>query len=162
MAATQGVTRSATAWLGAATFEHTPDSGQRFITDARLSGDEDRPRRGPSPMELLLGAVAGCTGIDVVGILRKARLEIRVLRITTEGERCESVPRAYQRIHLTYEIETDPPAPEKVRRAVELSIGKYCSVSATLAGAVAMSYTLRCHGEVHEGRIPGVAEIAGG
>jgi len=162
MSARTGMPHTTSAWLGGATFEHTPDSAQRFVTDARLSGDEDRPRRGPSPMELLLGAVAGCTGIDVVDILRKMRLEIRALRISTEGERYETVPRAYRRIHVTYEIETEPPDPEKIRRAVELSVGKYCSVSATLAGSVAMSYTLRCHGEVHEGRIPGVVETTGG
>lgn len=161
MSATPVPMQSAAIWLGGTAFEHTPDSGQRFVTDARLPGGEERPRRGPSPMEILLGAVAGCTGIDVVDILGKMRLEIRALSILAEGERYEAVPRAFRRIHMTYEIETEPPDPEKVRRAVELSVTKYCSVSATLAGAVEMRYTLRCHGQEHEGRIPGVGELAG-
>lgn len=161
MTATPAPMRSTATWLGGAAFEHTPDSGLRFVTDARLAGDEERPRRGPSPMEIILGAVAGCTGIDLVEVLRKMRLEIRVLRITAEGERYDTVPRAFRRIHMTYEIETEPLEPEKIRRAVELSVTKYCSVTATLAGAVEMRYTLRCHGQEHEGRIPGVGEIAG-
>lgn len=161
MGTTPAPIQSTAIWMGGAAFEHTPNSGLRFITDARLPGEEDRPRRGPSPMEVLLGAAAGCTGIDVVEILKKMRVELRSLNITAEGERYESVPRAYRRIHLSYEIETEPPDPEKVRRAVDLSVTKYCSVSATLAGAVEMRYTLRCHGQEYEGRIPGVREIAG-
>jgi putative redox protein len=119
-----------------------------------MEGFEAQPRRGPSPMELVLGAVAGCTGIDVVSILGKMRLEIRSLWIEAEGERREEQPRAFRRIHLTYEIATEPPDPEKIRRAVELSVVKYCSVSATLTGSVAMSYTLRCHDLEFEGTIP--------
>jgi len=153
--------QSTALWLGGAAFEHIPDSGHRFVTDARLGGDDARPRRGPSPMEVLLGAVAGCTGIDVVDILSKMRLELRALSVTAEGERYEAVPRAYRRIHMSYEVETEPPAPEKIRRAVELSVTKYCSVSATLAGAVEMTYTLRCHGQTYEGRIPGAPDTAG-
>ena len=158
MAGTPGPMQCMTVWRGGAAFEHVADSQQRFVTDARLEGHESQPRQGPTPMELLLGAVAGCTGIDLVNILGTMRIAVRTIHIVSEGERRESHPRAFRRIHLLYEVETDPPDPEKVRRAVELSAGKYCSVAATLVGTAEMGYTLRCHGQEFEGTIPGVGQ----
>jgi putative redox protein len=152
--AAPGMLRSTSNWLGAGAFEHSADSGLRFVTDARLPAYESAELRGPTPMEMLLGAAAGCTGLDIVGILAKMRLAITGLKIAAEGERRDEHPRAFRRIHLTYEIETEPPDPEQIRRAVELSVAKYCSVTATLAAAATMSYTLRCHGEQYEGTIP--------
>jgi putative redox protein len=154
MANTPAPLRSVSTWLGAGAFEHRPGSGHAFVTDARLPAYPEAELRGPTPMEMLLGATAGCTGLDIILVLSKMRLEIRTLRITAEGERREEHPRAFRRIRLNYEIETAPPDPEQIRRAVELSVTKYCSVTATLVAGAEMSYTLRCHGEEYEGTIP--------
>ncbi len=147
--------RSVSTWKAAAVFEHEADSHVSYKTDARLEAFPRDSLEGPTPMELLLGALAGCTGIDLVSTLAKMRLELRSLRIAVEGEREEEHPRVFRKIRVTYDIETDPADPEKVLRAVELSAGKYCSVSAMLACRAGIEYTLRSAGREHHGVMHG-------
>ena len=144
------IKRSLTIWRGGAHFEH--HAGEvSYATDANLeSAPEFRPA-GPSPMESLLGALAGCSGVDLVSILRKMRITIRDLRIEVAAERAEDHPRVYTRIHLEYHIDTDPIDPARVRRALALSAEKYCSVSAMLAAGALITYTLHYGGQRYEG-----------
>ena len=151
MAKAGNLMRSVSTWKGGAAFEHVAKSGVPFVSDARLDVFPEEELKGPGPMEMLLGALAGCTGIDVVMILTKMRIEITSLRITVEGQRREEHPRIFKKIHVTYEIETEPPDPGRVRRAVSLSVDKYCSVSGMLAASAEMTYTLRCAGEETHG-----------
>jgi putative redox protein len=138
-------------WQEGGRFEHLPGSGFTYVTDVLLEGDTERALRGPKPMELLLGAAAGCTGVDVVSILAKMRLSIRSLLVHVEGERAETHPRVFRRVRLIYEIETDPPDLEKVKRAVELSATRYCGALATLASTADVTYVLRHAGTETEG-----------
>ena len=90
----------------------------------------------PTPMELLLIALGGCTGADVVGILEKKRQRITGYEILVSAERRAEHPRIYTRIEVTHQIRGRNINPDAVQQAIELSESKYCSVSAML-GAVA-------------------------
>jgi putative redox protein len=97
---------------------------------------------GPGPMLTLLLAAAGCTGSDVVVILRKMRLELRELRIEISGTRREKEPRRYLAIHLDYYLVAEGLDAVKARRAIDLSLEKYCSVIHSLAPDIAVTYSL--------------------
>ena len=95
---------------------------------------------GPRPTELLLMAVAGCTGIDVVSILRKMQVEFMDLEILIGGTRMPDHPRYYTSMEIVYRVTGDSVPREKVERAAELSLSKYCTVSQTLLGRVHISH----------------------
>lgn len=97
---------------------------------------------GPGPMLALLLAAASCSGSDVVVILQKMRVTLRELRIQAEGTRREQDPRRYIAIHLDYRIAGDGLDEAKARRAIGLSLEKYCSVVHTLAPDIAITYAL--------------------
>ncbi len=84
---------------------------------------------GARPMELLLMALGGCSGIDVELILHKMRVKVDDFRIEVSGERAETHPRVYTRIHTRYHFWGDNLPLEKLERAVKLSEEKYCSVT---------------------------------
>ena len=86
----------------------------------------------PTPMELLLIALGGCTGADVVGILEKKRQRITGYEIVVSAERRAEHPRIYTRIEVTHQIRGHNIDPNAVQHAIELSESKYCSVSAML------------------------------
>jgi putative redox protein len=97
---------------------------------------------GPGPMLTLLIAAAACTGSDVVFILEKMRIKLNQLRIEVQGVRREEEPRRYVSIHLDYRIVGEGLDPSKARRAVDLSLEKYCSVIHSLAPDIAITYAL--------------------
>jgi putative redox protein len=82
---------------------------------------------GPSPMQTLAFAVAGCMAMDVVHVLRKGRHELRGLRVDLKGERSPTEPRRFTRIELRFSITGTIPS-EPIERAIQLSRDKYCSV----------------------------------
>ena len=91
---------------------------------------------GMKPSELLLVALAGCTGFDVVNILRKKRVKMTGLRIKVKAEQAPLPPWAFEKFHIHYEVAGTDIREKDVERAITLSEEKYCSVSATLkAGA---------------------------
>jgi putative redox protein len=97
---------------------------------------------GPGPMLTLLLAASACTGSDVVEILKKMRMPFERLTIEAAGVRREQEPRRYVSIHLEYRIGGGAIEPAKVRRAIELSLEKYCSVFHSLAPDIAITYAL--------------------
>lgn len=88
----------------------------------------------PSPMELLMIALGGCTAVDVVSILEKKRLRVTSYRVEVRGERRAEHPRAFQKLEVRHILRGEGLTEEAVKRAVELSSEKYCSVAATLRG----------------------------
>jgi putative redox protein len=97
---------------------------------------------GPGPMLTLLLAAAACSGSDVVSILEKMRVDLRELRIEAAGTRREDDPRRYVAIHLDYHLGGEAIDPMKARRAIDLSLEKYCSVVHSLAPDIAVTYAL--------------------
>jgi putative redox protein len=104
-----------------------------------IDGDGEE---GPGPMDALLLALAGCTGSDVVVVLRKKKIELQELRLEIRGERREEYPQRYTKIDLVYHIFA-PGAPEQaVRHAIDLSLAKYCSVAHSLHPDIPIGYEL--------------------
>jgi putative redox protein len=97
---------------------------------------------GPGPMLTLILAAAACTGSDVVVVLNKMRVVFGALRIEVSGVRRETEPRRYVSLHLDYRITGSEVDPAKVRRAIDLSLEKYCSVIHSLAPDMAITYAL--------------------
>jgi putative redox protein len=94
--------------------------------DVELVLDSDA-RKGPSPVQALAFALAGCMAIDVVHILRKGRLDVRGLKAALAAERAPRDPRRIVRVRLHFRVTGDVPA-DKVERAIALSRETYCSV----------------------------------
>lgn len=113
---------------------------------------------GSRPKELVLFALGGCTAFDVATILHKRRLDVRSFTIDLEAEEAETDPRIFTKIHLTYNIEGEDVQAADVERAIHLSLGKYCSVSATLRRAVPIHWKAVLNGaEVASGMEDGSA-----
>src|SRR5256885_3081458 len=88
-----------------------------------------------SPMELLLLALGGCTGVDVIDILKKKRQHVTGYRIEVHGDRREEYPRAYTKLYVKHIVSGRGVSEKAVARAIELSDQKYCSVAATVRGS---------------------------
>ena len=88
-------------------------------------------------------ALGGCTGMDVVPLLKKMRQNVTAVELNITAERSEEHPKVYTRIDLEYVVVGSDLAEDKVRRAIELSQEKYCSVSAMLKKACPVNYTVR-------------------
>jgi putative redox protein len=99
-------------------------------------------RVATSPVQLLLVACASCTGTDVVEILEKMRVVLRTLEIEVEGARREDYPRRFTAIHFRFRVGGERVDEAKMRRAVDLSLEKYCSVMASLAPDIRVTYDL--------------------
>ena len=87
---------------------------------------------GFSPLQLLLAALGGCTGIDIVDIMRKQRQQVDDLEIVVSGERVKEPPRVYNTIHVEYRVKGKDIKEKAVKRTIQLSEDKYCSVGAML------------------------------
>lgn len=123
--------------VGPAAFEAEAGSGGRVILDGKREiGGEDR---GMRPMELLLTSLAGCAAMDVVHILRKQKEPLEDLRIEVVGTRAEAVPAPFTAITLRF-IASGAVNEAKLKRAVTLSVEKYCSVGSSLAPSIAITH----------------------
>jgi len=98
---------------------------------------------GPRPKELVLIALGGCTGSDVVSILKKKRVAFDRLDINLTAELREEHPQIYKSIHVEYIIRGSDINQSDVERAIELSSTKYCAVSAMLKGNVEITHSFR-------------------
>ena len=98
---------------------------------------------GPRPKPLLLVALAGCTGLDVISILRKMKSEPECFNISVEGEQMEEHPKYYHSIHVTYELKGKDVELDKVQKAVNLSREKYCGVNALLQFGAKITHEIK-------------------
>jgi len=94
---------------------------------------------GTRPMELVLVALGGCTGMDVVSILGKMKVKFTDFKISITAEEKEEYPKIFKKIHIKYLIYGDVPE-DKVKKAIELSQTRYCSVSGILRKSAEVTY----------------------
>jgi putative redox protein len=123
-------------------FSGTSGSGHSLTMDAdQESGGSNS---GFRPKELLLVGFGGCSGMDVISILRKKRQNVIGLDINVKGTVADSHPKLYTEIHIEYVVKGNGVEKEAVERAITLSLDKYCSVGATLskAGKISHSYKI--------------------
>ena len=121
-----GKTDNVTAeWQDNMVFETTVD-GHKVIIDSDPSfGGQNK---GPKPKPFMLAALAGCTAMDVISMLRKMRVVPERFLVKVDGSLTEEHPKHYNKIHVTYEFTGDDLPMSKLKRAVELSENSYCGV----------------------------------
>ena len=123
--------------VGTVAFEASDDEGHSITIDGpqKLGGTG----RGLRPMQTFLVALAGCSAMDVVMILTQQKQPLEDLAIDVHGERADAVPAVYEHIHLAF-FATGEVAPNKLERAVRLSVEKYCSVAKMLVPEVKVTW----------------------
>ena len=128
-----------TKYTGGMSFE-TKFGNHTLIIDADPAfGGADK---GPKPKPLILNALTGCTGMDVVSLLNKMRVTFKDLEINVDAEMTEEHPKYYNKIHLTYVIKADESDRAKVEKAVNYSQERYCGVSLMLSKAAELTYEI--------------------
>ena len=120
---------------------HAFDSFQK---NAKIELDS---KSGFGPKALLLTGLAGCSGIDVVDILEKMRVPFADLTIEVEAEQTDDHPKVFKDIHMNYKIKTDENNRDKVKKAIDLSLDKYCGVAAMLKKNSKIFYTITIQSE---------------
>jgi len=120
-------------WVENAAFVGETGSGHGLVID----GPQDIGGRnlGPRPMELMLLSVGACSAVDVVHILKKGRHAVADVQVEVKGERADTDPRVFTKIHLHFIVSGQGLAAGTVERAVKLSAEKYCSASIMLGRA---------------------------
>ena len=98
---------------------------------------------GPKPKPLLLAALGGCTGMDVISILKKMRVEPEYFNIKVQSEITEEHPKQFSQIHMIYEFKGKDLPVDKLEKAIELSQERYCGVSATLRKAIPLTHEIK-------------------
>jgi len=127
-------------WQGNMSFE-TEVSGHKLTIDAGPeSGGENK---GPRPKPFVLLALAGCTGMDVLNILKKMRVKFDSLEIKVEGELTEEHPKTFVGMKVVFEFKGDNLPLKKIETAVNLSSTKYCGVSALYEKAIPITTEIR-------------------
>ena len=127
-------------WTGNMSWE-TELFGHKLILD---TGEENGgENKGPRPKILMLTALAGCTGMDVVSILKKMRVEVEDIQIFVEGDLTEEHPKYYEKMHVIYQFKGNNLPMEKLEKAVSLSEERYCGVSALYKKAIPVTTEIR-------------------
>ncbi|EKE01810.1 MAG: hypothetical protein ACD_21C00050G0004 [uncultured bacterium] len=106
--------------------------------------------KGPRPKPLILAALSGCSGMDVVSLLNKMHVSFSGLRIYVEGNLTDTAPKHYDHINVIYEISGKDLPKEEVEKAVRLSQEKYCGVIASLKQSAEVIYEIK-YVEVEQG-----------
>jgi putative redox protein len=120
--------------------------GHRITLDSAASpGSADR---GPSPKELLLASILGCTAMDVVSHLRKHRVTPASVEVSAEAEQTDAHPRVFRQVDLVYDFTGEDLPLEVLEAAVRESLTLYCGVSAMVAPVSPIFYALRVNGEI--------------
>ena len=123
-------------WAGDSNFIGRSGSGHAVVFDSNKDNGV-----APTPMEMLLMSAGACSSVDVVSILQKAKQQVTHCRVVLSGERVDSVPRVFDKIHLHFEVTGFNVSEKHVERAVNLSAEKYCSVSIMLSGSVTVTHS---------------------
>ncbi len=128
----------------------TGESGSGHTVMMDSAPESGGQNQGVRPMELLLLALGGCTGIDVISILNKMRIKVENFQMDLDGTRQEEHPKIFRTIQLNYRFTAEPDTVEKLSRAVHLSQEKYCSVSGMLSQAARIEARIYLNDELVE------------
>lgn len=128
------------AWKQNLAFECDID-GHHLVVDASKEGGGDD--LGPRPKKLMLTALAGCTGIDVIMILNKMKVIPESFNVIVEGDVTEEHPMKYDKMKVIYQFKGKDLPFDKLEKAVKLSEEKYCGVSASYRQAMDLSFEIR-------------------
>ncbi|MER9682372.1 OsmC family protein [Mesorhizobium sp. M0184] len=118
-------------WVEERTFVGESANGHKLVLGTAFGPEGKTP--GPSPMELVLIGTGGCSAYDVIHILEKGREAVEDCVVELDADRAEADPRVFTRIHMHFVVKGRALSHDKVKRAIGLSIEKYCSASAMMA-----------------------------
>lgn len=127
-------------WLENMAFEAEVNGHKIMLDAADAVGGENR---GPRPKPLMLTALAGCTGMDVVSILKKMRVEVEDFNVTVEGDLTEEHPKQFYKMKVIYEFKGKDLPLDKLKKAVSLSEERYCGVSALYRKAIELTSEIK-------------------
>jgi putative redox protein len=125
-------------WVEGFQFVGESGSGHAIVMDA--SPEAGKVTTGMTPMEMLLVATGGCSGMDVASVLKKKRQDVIDIQVSVSGEKAETHPQRFVEIKLEYTVTGRDISDDAVKKAIELSLEKYCSVKATIEGSAKISY----------------------
>jgi len=135
------MTHATVTYIQGLQFVGEASSGHAIVMDGDSEvGGHDT---GLRPMELLIVGLGGCSGMDVISILRKKKQEVTSLKINLKGQKAENYPKKFTAIGIEFIVSGRNISEEAVKRAVELSMNKYCSVKASLEGAAKISFNYK-------------------
>jgi putative redox protein len=126
-------------WKGNMEFE-TELNGHKLTIDANPEAGGNN--KGPRPKMLMLTSLAGCTGMDVIMILKKMKIVPEGFNVKDDGTLTEEQPKQYEKMHIIYEFSGKDLPIDKLKKAIELSQEKYCGVSALYKKAITLSYEI--------------------
>ena len=118
--------KTTTHWKGGMLFESDNPSGNTVLMDTVVKGQDKQ--FGLSPKAMMLSALAGCSGIDIVEILEKMKVVDYKLKMEVEGFLTDEHPKYYHKVHVDYHFYGKDLNPKKINKAVTLSVEKYCGV----------------------------------
>lgn len=145
-----------TQWMGKMQFNALVN-GHTIVMDApERTGGEDN---GPIPKPFVLTALSGCTGMDVIALLRKSGKTVRDFSVRVSGEISKQPPIEYTSVHLIYEFQGDDSVKEDVMRAVTDSQEKFCGVSSMLKKIIPVTWDVVFNHEIIFSNKPEVAEL---
>lgn len=124
-------------WKENMCFEGRGESAKSILMDVPGDGS-----KGLTPMEMVLVGLGGCTGMDVISILKKMRVEIEDLNIEINAERADEHPKKFTKINLKYKLTGSKIDEKKVEKAIALTADKYCSVIHSLDADITNSYEI--------------------
>lgn len=122
-------------------FVATADSGHAVLMDAPQSVGGNNT--GAKPSELLLMAFGGCSGMDIISILRKKKQHVTDFEVNVKGDTPEKHPRYFTNIHIEYVVTGKSISEDAVKRAIDLSLGTYCMVGLTIGKAAEITHSFR-------------------
>lgn len=123
-------------WVGDETFLGRSETGHNVVFDGNSTDGS-----APTPMEMVLMSTGACSSVDVVSILEKSRQKVTDVQVVLDGERAETVPRVFTKIHLHFQVTGYDVSEKHVERAVNLSADKYCSVALMLAKGLEVTHS---------------------
>ncbi|MGL5563215.1 MAG: OsmC family protein [Tannerellaceae bacterium] len=127
-------------WKGGMEFESSLDNHKITLDTTTEWGGNDK---GPSPKKLMLVALAGCTGMDVVSLLKKMHVEYAGLSIFVEATLTTEHPKQYNSMHLIYEFTGNNLPVDKLQKVIDMSLDRYCGVAAVYKKVMPLTYEIK-------------------
>lgn len=132
-------------WVDHMSFVAESGSGHSVMMDGPPdSGGRDLAAR---PMEMVLMGLGGCSSYDMVSMLKKARQPLESLEVYIEAARIDAVPAVFGTIHIRFVVKGEGMSAKQVKRAADLSVEKYCSVSKMLEKTATITHSLELNGK---------------
>ena len=131
-------------WKGKMAFQSQIREHQSLLDAKQDHGGENQ---GPSPKALLLASIIGCTAMDVVSLMNKMRVDFNDFEVLAEADTTEDYPKVFKQVNLVYRVNGSAPDLAKIQKSVQLSLTKYCGVSAMISKVSPIVYTITINGE---------------